>query len=157
MAVRRSEKNLSNISFIPRVDDAIDHEKSDYDAYVKTLDEGKLVFVEGLRPTRFVLNFDLSGKEAAKLKNDMMSGKSDNGEPTVALGSWQQRVTKLCLKAIENPPDLLLGEGLIFRTDENGEVADALLGELERQGIISNIFALYTQHVMTSSRRAAKN
>jgi hypothetical protein len=46
---------FTQTEFIAHEDDAIDHQKSDYAAYIETLDPKKLAFVEGREPTRFTI------------------------------------------------------------------------------------------------------
>lgn len=161
MAIRKDKKDLSALQLVGRKDDALDPVKAKdaYDAYVAAgLDESKLVFLPDQQPTRFLLNFELTGKEAERIKNAMVAGKDEDGEPTMSLGSWQFALAKRTLKGIQNPTGLDEADGLKFETDQNGLVSDALLGKLDKHGIIQDIFSAYSVLVLVTAKgTAAKN
>lgn len=156
MALRLADSSDSLVSLIPSNDDAL-AEASDYGEYIRTKDEAKLVFVDGKVPTRLVLNFNFSGAEAASVKNALVGGRDDDGDPKVTLGSWQFRIAKMALKEITNPPDLPENEQLKMRRDSNGKAHDDLLAKLDRAGAVANIFAYYTTHIATTQKAASKN
>ena len=157
MAIRtQARARLNAVEMIAKIDDAID-DGADYDAYVKANDRNLLKFKPGLQPTVFLLNLEFSGKEAEAVKNAIVSGKDEDGSPKVALGSWSFKVAKLSLKDIINPPDVPLEAQMKMKKDDRGFAHDDLLGELDRLGIVQDIFSFYTTHVMSPARSAAKN
>ena len=158
MAIRKGTKrSLSAVVIVSEHDDSIDAEKSNIDEYKKTADLAHLVFVADKQPTRFLCNFELSAKQAASVKNGMIAGKGDDGEPTVTLGSWAHRVVKHTLRDIQNPSDLPVHECIVFKKDENGHAHDDVIAELERQGVVDEIFGFYTRLAMGGAKQAAKN
>lgn len=158
MAIRVvAKQNLKMVEVISSKDDALDMEKSNYDEYVKTGDVSKLVFVEGKQPTRFICNFELSGREASYVKNEIMGGKDEDGKPKLSYGSWQHRVAKFTLKDIQNPADVPREEQMELKKDDRGYVNDYTMGILERYGIVDDIFVLYTHLVLEGAKQNAKN
>lgn len=157
MAIRLEQKrSLACIEVISRADDAVDHEKSNWDAYAASGDRKHLVFLPDQEPTVFICNFELSGKEGAAIKNAMVGGSDDDGKPAVALGSWSYRVVKMTLKAIQNPAGLPPEAGMTFRKDDRGYAHDELMTQLERFGIVGEIFSMYTALTASDARKAAK-
>jgi len=155
MAIRyKPNIDLKMFKLIAKIDDALD-EGSDHDKYIETGDESHLKLKA--TPTYFILNLDLKKAEAERIKNSMTSSKDDEGRPSVSMGSWQFAVTKAVLKDIVNPSDLPLEEHLVFKKSGLGFPTDDLLATLDRLGIAADIFGVYTQHVLKSSRSEAKN
>lgn len=159
MAIRKNAKrDLSRLELVAESDDAIDVEKSDYDAYIEAgLDEKHLVFKEGAQPTRWILNFQLKGKEAERIKNASLSGKDAEGKPGLAFGSLSFAVTRLCLKEIVNPTDLPVEEAIVMRKDAAGYVHDDLIGVLDRAGVVQSIWSAYASLVLSPVKAEAKN
>lgn len=158
MAIRVvAKQNLKAVEVISRNDDALDMDKAEYDEYIKTGDISKLAFVENKQPTRFIVNFELSGKEAALVKNEIMGGRDEDGKPKMSYGSWQHRVAKYTLKDIQNPTDVPKEEQLELKKDSQGYVNDFTMGLLERYGIVDDIFALYSHLVLDSAKQNSKN
>lgn len=157
MAIRiERSRNLSAIEFVSKSDDALDLEKSDFDAYLSDADQKHLAFLPDAQPTVFVLNFDLSGKELATIKN-AMGGVSEEGEAKVNFGSWANQIVRVCLKEIRNPPSVPLEAQLLLKRDKDGKVGDETLGILGRYGITEEIFSLFNRLTATPARAAAKN
>lgn len=155
MAVRNvQKKNLSCVELIVRCDEVIG-EDADYDAYLKDLDEKHLKLTG--EPSRFVLNLELKSGEGQRVKNAMLGGRDDDGDPKLTYGSWSFSVAKVALKDIKNPPDFPLETSFVMKKDGAGNVHDDLLARLDRFGIVQDIFSVYTQWVLTPARANAKN
>lgn len=155
MAVRNIQKrSLTAVAFVANCDDQLG-EDADYQAYLKDLDETHLK-LQG-EPSRFLLNLEFKSKEGERVKNAMLGGKDEDGEPKVAYGSWSFLVAKIVLKDIQNPPDVPLEHAFVMRKDDKGNVHDDLLARLDRHGIVQDIFNLYTHWVLAPARAKAKN
>lgn len=141
--ISKSRQDFTAVRVISQVDDAIDQEASDYEAYKDTLDESKLHFVDGKSPTVFICNFKFDAKTSARVNNAMLSRQSEDGKPALAFGSWSQTIAKVSLKDIQNPSDQPPDEQLRLKRDVNGYVHDDLLSQLEQLGIVDDIFNAY--------------
>lgn len=158
MAIKFQRKaSINAVEVISENDDAIDQEKSDFKAYRETGDTSKLAFLPGKQPTIFLCNFALKGKEAAAIKNAMVDGKDEDGDPKLAIGTWSFRVARFTLKDIKNPADLPADEQLQFKKDEAGYCHDEVLAQLDQYGIINEIFAMYSSLVLGGAKANAKN
>lgn len=158
MAIKRQAKtNLNSLAIISKHDESVDLDKSNWDEYQKKLDPAHLVFKEGMQPTRFLCNFELKGKEAVTIKNAIFGGSDEDGKPLVTMGTWSYRVVKLTLKDIQNPEDLPLHEQVTMRKDDRGLAHDDLIGELDRYGIVDEIFGHYSRLILTSGKEQGKN
>lgn len=135
----------SPIRVIAKVDDAIDPDKSDWDAYKETRDESKLHFLTGKMPTVFLCSFNFDAKAARLVHNAMLSGKDESGTPQMAYGSWSQTIAKVSLKDIVNPEYVPEGQKVLLKKDGNGYVHDELLAKLDRWGVVDDIFTAYLQ------------
>jgi hypothetical protein len=152
-----NKRALNQIEVISKNDDALDLDNSNWEEYEKTADMAHLKFVTDKQPTIFLCNFELKGKESASVKNSMLGGRDDDGNPSVALGSWSFRVVKYALKDIKNPDYLEANERINFKKDKDGLVHDECLAELEKYGVINEIFAMYTTLAMAGVKGNAKN
>lgn len=149
---------LTAIELVSKNDDALDLEKSDWEQYQKTGDLNHLKFVEGKVPTYFICNFDFKRSEAESVKNSMIGGKDDNGDAKVALGSWSFRIAQLALKDIKNPEDLPEDEKILYKKDRQGYAHENVILQLERMGVVNEIFSLYSALVLSNEVKAnAKN
>ncbi len=159
MAIRLDQsRKLNMIEIISKTDDALDLEKSKWSEYEKDYDMKHLAFLPGKQPTRFIVNFELSGKHSAKIKNSMFGGRDDeDGTPKVSLGDWSFKVVKYCLKEIRNPTDLPEEACIKFQKDEHGYAHDDVLSTLDKYGIINEIFSAYTALVANGPRASSKN
>jgi hypothetical protein len=158
MAFKIAEKKpLNAIQVISKNDDALDTDKSNWEQYEKTGDVAHLVFVPDKQPTIFLCNFELKGKQAAAIKNSMLGGRDDEGNASVALGTWSFRVVKQTLKDIKNPADLSPAECIQFKADKDGLAHDDVLAELDRYGVLNEIFAMFTALTMAGVKGNAKN
>jgi len=150
-------KKLNAIRFISKMDSALDLEASDYDKYLEdpVQNEPLLKFVEGQTPTIFVLNFELTGKEQAQLQDHMFSGVDEEKNPKFSLGKWGYNVVKTCLKDIQNP----LNESQVIRIkkDAKGYVDDEVMTQLQKFGLVSEIFNLYFALTQNDARANSKN
>jgi hypothetical protein len=93
-------------------------------------------------PTVFICNFDTTGREAAKIKNALISGVDDDKNAKITMGDWQYQVVRTCLKEIENPPGV--DDVIKFKKDGRGYVLESTMDQLEKVGIIQEIFGHYT-------------
>lgn len=158
MALKKAiYKALNAVEVICKADDALDLEQSDWEGYSDTGDVSKLVFKPNMQPTIFLCNFELKGKQAEQIKNNMLGGKDEDGNPKVALGSWSFRVVKQTLKDIKNPADINIDEALVMKKDKDGLVHEDLLGELDRLGVINEIFGMFSSLAMGGTKANAKN
>lgn len=142
MAINVNQDLNSNapVRVIAKVDEAIDHSKTDWDDYKETGDESKLVFLPDQVPTVFVCNFNFDAKAARIVNNAMMAGKDDQGAPQISYGSWAQAVSKVSLKEVLNPPN---ATPILLRKDGMGYVHDELIGKMEKWGVLDDIFSAY--------------
>ena len=158
MAVRKGAKrNLKNLEIISEQDDAVDMDQSDWDQYKETCDTKYLVFKPNTEPTIFLCDFELKGKEAENVKNAMLKGVDEDGNPSLAIGSYSHRIVKYTLKDIKNPGDLSAEDRIEYKK-ESGQYAHAdTIAELETLGIVTEIFNFYTRLVLAGARANAKN
>ncbi len=159
MALKVLTTDLSCLRIIVDGDDAVDWENpdTDYDKYRDTMDEANLVFVDGAKPTRFVCNFELPGKDAAALKNAMLSAKDESGQPAFAFGSYSAEITRRCLKGIEQPEALTQAERIHFRTDKDGFVHPETMKTLEKMRVTGAILSWFGTWTGKSNKGQAKN
>lgn len=158
MAIKfEKSRPLNAVEVVSELDDSIDMEASDWEGYKATGDMAKLKFVAGKQPTIFLCNFDLKGKEGAQIKNAMIDGQDDEGKPKIALGSWSFKVAKYVLKDIKNPADVPAGSQLVFKKDQHGYAHDDVIAELDKVGIVNELFAMYSTLVLGGARAHAKN
>ncbi len=157
MAIRiEQKKRLNAVELVSVNDDAVDLDTSDIAEYKKTGDMAHLKFLPNAQPTIFLMNFELKGKDAEVVKNSMLGGKDENGEPLLTFGSWAFRVVKYTLKDIKNPADIPEDCKLVFKKDERGYASDDVLAKMNDFGIVDELFALYTQMALSSTRSNAK-
>lgn len=149
-------KNLKNLDHIAKVDEAIGDD-ANYPEYLKTGDVTHLNLKAGVTPTYITLSFEHSGKTAATIRNNMMSGVDDDGKPKVAIGSWQYAVAKKSIKGIRNPLELPLEEAIPYKADDNGDCSDDTIDRLDKHGIVSEIFAVYLALVVGTEKNQVKN
>lgn len=152
-------KSAGEVKIICRRDSALDVTDEEYDAYIDAGgDEAKLKFKPDSEPTRFLLDLNLRGKDAARIKNAMIGGRDDDGKPKMTMGDWQHAVVKRVLKGIENPASVPMEKQIRFTKDSQGQASDELMGWCERVGLVNNIFALYSSLVLSDGvRDNAKN
>jgi len=137
-------RKLNAIRLISRKDSAVDEEASDWDLYDEDPQKNAkcIVMNKGQEPTVFICNFDTTGKEGAKIKNALISGVDDDKQAKITMGDWQYTVIRICLKGIENPPGV--PDTIDFKKDGNGYVSERTMDQLERVGIIAELFGHYT-------------
>ena len=160
MAIRiQAKRDLSRVEFIGEADDAIDHahKECDYEEYLKTGDQSHLRFKPDCSPTRFVCNFEMKGKDSERVKNAILSGRDLDGKATIAYGSMTYQLVKHTLKAIEYDPKEPLETQIVLRKDDRQNVHDETVAILDRYGVVSGIWALYANLVMTPARAETKN
>jgi len=159
MAIKLDQfKKFNCVEIISQSDDAVDTEESDFDEYQATGDQKHLVFVDGKQPTKFICNFEMKGKQAARIKNAMVGGHDEETKrPKVTIGDWSFKVVKYVLKDIQNPEGLEEGQAIKFRKDKDGYVHDEVLVILDRIGVVSEIFTMYSNLVGSGARDHTKN
>jgi len=148
------------VCMISKIDDAIDWQVSDADAYAKTLDEKYLILLSGKEPTRFLCNFDLDAKSNSEIEDAMIAGVTENGTMKPGIGSYNLAVVRHVLKDIKNPVSLPVEEHLLFKRTADGKVSDETLDQLARLGIITEISAAFssmTKGSVLRDRQSAKN
>lgn len=118
-------------------DDSIDHEKSDYELYAKTLDESHLVFIKDTEPTRFVIKSRLSYQNSELIKSKQIKMKI-GGESEFNIGYVLDEV-RYSLIDIENPSYLKEDQKIKFEKDKDGYASKDLITKLEQIGIIYEI------------------
>lgn len=142
MAIELGGKRLNAIRYVSRVDNAIDRDNSDREAYeedpIKNAD--KLVFLEDKEPTYFVLNFEVNAREASQIKDSQAKGLDEDKQVTMTMGKWSLTVCKIVLKGIVNPQGV---KGIPFKKDGRGYASDATLDQLSKFGIVDEIWQLY--------------
>ena len=148
---------LNAVRIISRNDDAVDEEASDWEVYDKdpVRNEKALVMKADQTPTIFLCNFELTGKEAANVKDALISGIDDEKNIKMSYGKWSYRVTQLTLKGIENPPNVK--DVIEYKKDGRGYVSDQTMTLLERMGLVSEIFTHYTSLTQSKEKENAKN
>jgi len=158
MAIKLSQvKRLNSVHIISKRDDAVDEEQTEWDRYdedpVNNLDAIK--YHAEKEATKFICNFEQTGKEVASIKDAMIKGFDDDKNPMVAYGKWAYTVARMTLKDIQNPPNV--GDVIIFKKDGKGYVTDEILTKLERLGIVQEIFQHWIHLTQDDSKPQAKN
>jgi len=150
-------KKLNAIRFVSKADSALDLANCNYDEYAEDpcTKEETLKFLEGQLPTVFILNFELSGKEHAMLQDNMFAGVDDEKNPRLTMGKWAYNVVKSCLKDIQNPPNET--QVIRLKKDSKGYVSDDTMTELQKFGLVNEIFNLYFALTQTDIRANSKN
>jgi hypothetical protein len=152
--------DLKIIKIVSEQDDAIDWDKTTqetFEKYRKNADLNLLKFKPNMQPTVFICNFELKGKQAKQVKNSMLAGKDDDGKPSVSIGSWSYEVVKNVLKEIKNPDYLKPEEVIELVKDSQGFVSYDTLALLDRYGILSEIFSIYSNITSGTNRDQIKN
>jgi len=136
-------RKLNAVRIISKKDSAVD-EESNWEKYdedpIRNASEIKIK--TGQEPTVFICNFETTGREAAKIKNALISGVDDDKNAKITMGDWQYQVVRTCLKAIQNPPNV--PDVIDFKKDGNGYVDERTMTMLEKVGIVQEIFGHYT-------------
>jgi hypothetical protein len=150
-------KKLNAVRFISKSDSALDLENCNYDEYMEdpNAKEATLKFLEGQAPTIFILNFELSGKEHAMLQDNMFGGVDEDKQPKITMGKWGYNAVKACLKDIQNPPNET--QVIRLKKDSKGYVSDETMTELQKFGLVNELFNLYFSLTQTDIRSNSKN
>jgi hypothetical protein len=143
MALVERSRKLNAIRYVCKADGAVDEAASDRDLYdsdpMKHADA--LIFKKGQEPTVFILNFEISGREDALIKDVRIKGVDEDKNPIVAMGSWARKVAKFTIKGIENPPGV---KPLVeFKKDGRGYIADHVLDKLGPVGVVEEVWQLF--------------
>lgn len=153
-----NRRPLNAVSLISRMDSAVDKDATDWELY----DADPIVNISAIKikpgqePTKFICNFDLSGKEAALIKDAMIKNMDpETKSPNLAYGKWSYTAVKLTLKDIQNPPNT---DGVIeYKRDGTGYVMDSVLSVLERAGVVQEIFNHFLNLTHNEARDNSKN
>lgn len=137
---------LNAVRIISERDDAIDAQASDYRGYFETLDESKLKYFEGKEPTVFICNFDLKLSDAKLVKDSLVTGFAEDGQPKLAIGSYHLNITKVVLKDIQNPSYVEDSVALKFKKTPQGYPTDKTLEDLSECGLPLEIATFYDYH-----------
>jgi hypothetical protein len=145
-------KRLNCVRLISRVDDAVDHDASDWEKYDEDPmnNENAIKFLADKQPTIFTCNFEVDAKTNAKIQDAMFAGIDDDKQPKPAYGGWALAVVKHTLKGIENPASTV--DPIRLKVDNKGAVSEETLNFLQQCGIISEIFNHYLK--LTSKENA---
>jgi hypothetical protein len=149
-------RNLNSVTIYSKIDDAVDHEASNWDLYNEDplANESALVFKKDKKPTKFICNFDPPAKHGQLIDNAMIAMNEDRS-PEPAYGRWSFMVVKVCLKDIQNPEGTK--GGIELKKDSKGFVADETMNKLRKFRIIDEIFAHYQTLTASSLRPESKN
>jgi hypothetical protein len=150
-------RSLNAVELLSRSDTAIDHDKSDWEAYAEDPigNRKALAIKPNETPTIFLCNFEMTGKEAARAKNSMITGIDEDRNARMAYGQWQYSIVQMVLKDIRNPPGV---DGVIdFKKDGRGWVSEKTMTLLEKQGIVAEIFNHYISMTQSETRGHEKN
>lgn len=152
MALELSTKSISFFKVVSPEDPAFDkdHEKHNWDAYEKDCDLSHLVVKEGQQPTVFLCDFNLPARITAKIKNAMMGKKDDDGKASLSYGEWAYTCVQYALKNIENAK-------LEVKKDGTGRCMPEVMDQLERWGMIDEIFKHYVNQTSSPLKAEAKN
>ena len=158
MAFKKSGvRNLNAVKLISRNDGAVDLELSDFALYDKDpiTNESYLKLLDGKSPTIFLCNFEVTGKDGAAIQDSMIGGVDDEKNPKMTMGKWAYEITRRCLKDIQNP----VGETDVIKLsrDSKGYVSDETMTELQRYGIVNEIFNHYFTLTQSEVKSNSKN
>lgn len=159
MAFRRSHvvKKMNAFRMISRHDPAVDAKASDWERYDKDpiANEDAIVLVGNEKATVFLLNFEVSAKERASIDDAMVSANgSDNGY-TPSYGAWPYAVTKYTLKEIQSPEGV--SDGIELKKDGRGYPRDDAIADLQKLGIVNEIFMHWLEFIKTKPGTESKN
>lgn len=121
-----------------------------WDEYKKDGDLAHLVLKEGQAATIFLCDFNLPAQVTRKIKDAMMGRKDQDGKPAVAYGEWSHTCVEYALKSIENCK-------LELKRDGTGKLMPNVMTQLERWGMIDEIFSHYIRVTNEPEKAAAKN
>jgi hypothetical protein len=131
-----------NIKVICKSDDSLaeDLTNEEWAAYQESLDETKLKFVEGKKPTRFVLTKNLSFGAQQAIVNQQMSLNAE-GKPEIKLGFILEEIRSV-LVGIENPDNIPEDEKIIFKKESDGFASKELIASLYAAGIVMELYGV---------------
>lgn len=148
----KKRKSIGIVDFIHPLDGAINTDInkdtgkkfSDVDEYKSTWDfESHCVLRKDVQPTVFKLNFEVDHKSFVAMKNASLGGFGKDQEAGFQVGSHAAQVVKTILVGIDNPTDFSEDEKIIFEKHNNLFVADKVMVELEKLGVVDDIYAFY--------------
>jgi len=149
----RKDKGLGVVSWISPQDDAIDTDlgedgepKSSLEKYRETWDfEKHCVLREGVEPTIFKLNFNLTYMKRKVVENATIGGFAKGEETGYKLGNHSFATVAAILVDIVNPEALEPDSKIIFKRGKDSMVSEETMDDLSRgkSTIIGDIFAFY--------------
>lgn len=143
MAFTQELRSLKHVRIIVKHDPALDWDAmEDTDIWPTYQEdpiknEGLLKFKEGEKPTIFICNFELSGKQKAAIKDATIGGHDEDKNPKITYGKWEYTLVSMVLKEIENPGIFKL------KKDSRGNVDEFTMSQLEKYGIVGELFISY--------------
>lgn len=137
--------NFKLISSIdPAVNCSVDGENSDYDNYLKTLDEDLLNL--SAEPTRFVAKRTLDFRAHKAIKGAQIEKDGKEMKVTTAFIMEQVRQS---LTDIENPEGTKTD--LNYKRDDDGKASRELIADLESLGIVMELYTAQNELKTTGS------
>ena len=139
MALKLSTIADGTLEVISRIDSAISPkmDADKFNEYLRTLDESVLEFVEGEKPTRFVLRKVLPWGLAQKVQNKQ--AKLEKGEVQFQLG-YQNEEVRCALIGIKNPDTLAEDEHIKYERGSDGGASEELMSKLIAAGIANDLW-----------------
>jgi hypothetical protein len=158
MAFKRSQlKTMNAFRMISRSDPAVDVEASDWERYDKNpmVNDDAIVLKDKEHPTIFLLNFEVNGKERAAIDDAMVAAQNNDGSYVPSYGNWPYAIAKYTLKAIENPEGTV--DGFELKKDGRGYPRDEVIRDLQKLGIVSEIFMHWLEYIKAKPGDESKN
>ena len=154
---KKTMKKMNAFRMISRYDPAVDLDESDFKLYDEdpTKNTSAITIKHGEAPTVFILNFEVKGKERAIIDDAMLSAQGDDGSYVPSYGNWPYIVVKHTLKGIENPSGV--DDGIIYKKDGRGYVMDSVIADLQRVGVVHEIFLHWLEYIKATPRGQEKN
>jgi len=123
--------------------------KEDYTEYLETMDEGRLSFVTGGQPTRFVMRKIIPYKQSLKLKNSQVTMIDGELQPQI---SFINEEVRLSLIGIENPEvEAQYKKHLLeYKKDGDSGASFSVMEKLEAFGVIGDLYAARQHHAPKS-------
>lgn len=117
---------------------------TNYDMYLRTMDESYLTFKEGVEPSRFVMRKVIDWKTSQRLKDAAVTVKGRKMDYKAA--SSFMREIRACLIDIKHPEGVDPGE-IAFKKDRDGLPSLELMSKLDTYGVIENLYEARQKHL----------
>lgn len=127
-----------NIEVIVRIDSALDNTEAEYEEYLENgLDESKLKFKDGLKPTRWILKKSMPYRMQQRIDNQKV--RFEKGEAQIQMGFSAEEI-RACLLEVKYEDETPVEKRIVVKKDGEGMVEEALMGKLNQAGITMNLF-----------------